>query len=288
MRRRPLALGLLLCGLACGSEEAGSPGIQTRVLVDRTDARVGAPIGVTVEIETPPGFSVRSPAAPPPDERFLTDSVELLEPLALREGTRHRLLWTLRPRDVGDHELPELAIPLVRPDGHVGALRVGGTPLRVESVREELPEREVVFDIRPPPEEPARLWLWVTLAGSGLVGLALVALLVRRRRSAGDAEPDLEALVREALSGIAEIQQERDPRRVASGLTSALTSFAARRWGVETAASTPGELPEAVDARLVALLDRLERARFERQPERDVVAELAGQAREFFERVGRR
>ena len=122
---RTLAL-LCVALLACADEQASFEGIQTRLFVDRTEAQVGDAIGVTIEIETPEGFRLEKPAPPPPDERFLTESLEPLEPLEVPGGTQHRLLWTVRARSVGEHRLPHVDVPLVFPDGRTQALPVGG------------------------------------------------------------------------------------------------------------------------------------------------------------------
>ena len=52
------SLALLLALVGCEQPTAAIPGLQTRVYIDRTEARVGDAIGVTIEIETPEGFDV--------------------------------------------------------------------------------------------------------------------------------------------------------------------------------------------------------------------------------------
>jgi hypothetical protein len=278
---RAVALLGLALG-ACAAEERGVPGIQTRVFVDRTEARVGDAVGVTIEIETPPGFRLDRPAPPAPDERFLTESLEPLEPLDVPGGRRHRLVWTVRARSVGEHRLPHVDVPLVFPDGRTKALPVGGVPLPVRSVRDELPDQETYFDIRPPPEVASRLTWVLIAAGAGGFGalLALVLFLVRR---SGEAEPapSGEALAREAIEAIEAALAEPDPRALAAGVATALYAYAGRRFEVETISAVPDELEARVDATLVDLLRGLDRARFGPDSARRRVLETASSARAY-------
>jgi hypothetical protein len=57
---------LLLVAFGCTESTPDLRGIQTRIYVDRTEARVGDLLGVTVEIDTPEGFAVEAPASRPP------------------------------------------------------------------------------------------------------------------------------------------------------------------------------------------------------------------------------
>ena len=102
---------LLVVTSGCTESTPEFRGIHTRIYVDRTEARVGDLLGVTVEVDTPEGFAVEAPDAPPSDEHFVTDRVERLRPVEIPGGVRHRILWSLRPRTVGDHRLPELSVP---------------------------------------------------------------------------------------------------------------------------------------------------------------------------------
>ena len=273
----------LAAALACAGCDAQAPprvGLQTRVVVDRTDTRVATPIGVTIEIETPEGFGVERPTPPPPDERFHTDSVERLEPVLVPGGMRFSLLWTLRARAPGDMRLPELSVPLVRPDGSVLALPIGGIPIRVDAVRSEFPERIAYFDIRPPPPDTGGLpreWLY----GGAAAGLALAGLAVfwLRQRARETGLPDPDALAARAAAALEEALGEDDARALATRLHGVLAELVATRFALASAAATPAELPAAVDRRMVAVLEGLDGARFSRAPERAAVLSLARDAR---------
>jgi hypothetical protein len=286
MTRVSLLLPLLL---GCAEETPSIRGIQTRVHVDRAEARVGDLVGVTVEIETPEGFSIESPAPPRSDERFISDRVEKLHPVGIPGGVRHRVLWTVRARTVGEHALPELSVPLVWPDGTIQRLPIGSIPVPVRSVRAELPDREVYFDIEPAPPVTARpVWTWLALAGTLGAGLALFFRL-RRPRSDG-AEPTVGpgALAHETLAELDAALVERDPRKLATRLTSVLRAFVRRRWLLEGSAWTPQEVPSRVDTPVTAALAQLEAARFSRTVHREQVLEGGRIAQIYLAEVARR
>ncbi len=273
-----LAFGLASSG--CREAVELASGIGARVTLDRSSASVGEPIGVTVEVETPAGFSLQTPPAPG-DGPFASDSVRVVEPIETPSGLRHHLLWVVRAREVGDQTLPWLEIPLVRPDGAVQPLRVGGVPLAVRSVRGELPEREAVFDIRTaPPIEPTPLWVWaLCAAGLGLGALGWRALR-RRAQALQAASTRVADAGHAALAALGEAEREGDARGFAERVRAALLSFVGGVWSVDTASATPAELPASVDRELVRILQTLERARFAQRPALTQLSPLASEARE--------
>lgn len=273
-------LALAPFGVACRDAITPEPGIGARVTLDRSEARVGDPIGVTVEVETPEGFTLQTPPAPG-DGPFASDSVRLVEPISTPSGLRHHLLWVVRPREVGDQTLPWLEIPLVRPDGAVQPLRVGGVPLAVRSVRADLPEREAVFDIRTaPPIEPTPLWVWALCAAALGLGALLVRALRRRARTLQAAGTRIADAGQAALAELAEAERDGDARSFAERVRAALLAFVAGVWSVDTASATPAELPGSVDRELVRILQALELARFAKRPALAKLTPLASQARE--------
>jgi len=278
---RPAVVALALSfGVAACGREVTPFGIGARVTADRSEARVGDPIGITVEIETPVGYSIQPPAVPSAAE-FASDGVELVPAIAVPGGLRHHLLWTVRARETGDQMLPWLDVPVVRPDGAVQPLRVGGVPLAVRSVTAELPARDAVFDIRSaPPQEPTPLWVWALgAAGLGLAWLVLRAVR-RRARRAEAAAHRLENAGRDALARLDGVEVESDPRSFALRVRGALLEFVARIWQVEIAAATPAELPAEVDGEIVRLLGGLDAARFAPRPALAPLVPLAEHARE--------
>ncbi len=256
-------------------------GLRAHISVDRTETRVGERVGVTVEVETPTGWALEPPA-PPKSEHFYTESLELAGPQRLGGRVRHTLLWTLRARRVGDLSLPMLEVPIARPDGGLQRLAVGGVPLPVVSVRGELPERDVWFDIRPAPARERDL-RWV-VGGAALLLLAgglLFLALRQRRREDSAAGPGSAELAARALDELDAALAELEPRALAGALQSLLLRFAAARWQIRTEALTPPELPDEVDANFGAILAALETGRFVAVPARERVVESAGAARSW-------
>ncbi|MFQ5697879.1 MAG: hypothetical protein ACE5IL_06280 [Myxococcota bacterium] len=255
--------------------------------VDRTVARVGDAVGVTIEVDTPEGFRLERPAAPARNDAFETDRLESLEPISSAAGLEHRLLWVLRPRSVGEQHLPELQIPLVYPDGRVQPLPVGGAPLEVRSVGAELPEQKTFFDLRPAPEPRLSTLAKGLLAGgaAGLAGLvAWIAWSARKRPQ----EPETDtgpSLARAALEALERDLAEPEPRRLATRVSAALAEYAGTRHGIETRAATADELGSKLEPELSKLLREAERWRFERHTERTAVLEVAREAHAYLTRL---
>ncbi len=279
--RSMVGLLVLLTLSSCAAEEAELQGIRTRVSVDRTETRVGDPIGVTVEIETPTDFKIEAPVAPGSDIYF-TESIRLVDPIRIHGGVRHHLLWTLRAREVGDAPLPQLLIGVVRPAGEIQRMAVGGVPLAVLSVRDTLPERDAYFDIRPaPPPEPLPGWIWAAAAGAGVfLCMIAAALWVRSSRRENDEVVSTAELARVASASIEDALAEPDPRRLASSVQETALGFVGAVWPLPGENLTPAELPDAVDAELTGLIQELECVRFERQPTRGPLLETSRRLRE--------
>jgi hypothetical protein len=275
-------VALALCALACAAEPApvARRGLEARIALDRSEALVGDRVGVTIEVDVPPGFEVQTPFLPA-SASFVTDAIESAPAPA---GTERRvLLWTLRPRQVGNQRLPELSIPFTAPGGEVDQLVLAGLPLRVLSVRGQLPERDASFDIRPAPAAPrdaTRLWL-------GLAALALgAALTLYAARRARRHSADPRQLARASLAALAAARAAA-PREAARLGASALRAFAAERWQLDLAARTPGELGDPIAAAQRASLAALERARFARAPLASEVTSSLDAAAEYLSDVVR-
>ncbi len=276
---------LAALGAACSDATTGEPGLGARVTLDRVEASVGDPIGVTVEIETPAGWRIETPPAPG-DGAFASDAVELVAPVANAGGLRHHLLWTLRAREVGELTLPWLEVPVVRADGAAQPLRVGGVPLSVRSVRAELPSREAVFDIRSaPPDLPTPIWVWALVAAGIALAVWGARAIRRRARAARAVSGALASAGGTALAALDAAEQSADPRGFASGVRDALVPFVSRVWGVDATIATPDELERPVDAELVRILREVELARFAKRPALAPLRPLVPQARDRIRHV---
>jgi hypothetical protein len=276
---RLAALALALAALAC-QREVPPLGLGARVTLDRSETHVGEPIGVTVEVDTPEGYAVQTPPAPSGGP-FASDSVELVEPIAVPGGLRHHLLWIVRAREVGDQSLPWIEIPLVRPDGNVQSLRVGGMPLPVLSVRAELPERAAMFDIQAaPPLRPTPLWVWAAALAGAAVAVSGFRALRRRARAADAHAGRIASAGQTALAALEGAESDSDPRSFAQRVRLALLGFVATCWNVNVQVVTPAELPAEVDGEIAQLLGGLDAVRFARRPERAALSNVAERARE--------
>jgi hypothetical protein len=267
--------------LACARAGDAPPlGIGARVTLDRSESRVGDPIGVTVEIETPAGWALQAPP-PPASSAFASESLQLVAPIEVPGGLRHHVLWTVRAREVGDQELPWLEVPLVRPDGNVQPVRVGGVPLVVRSVKAELPERAAVFDIRvAPPQKPLPAWFWLACAVAAAAAVGGVRALRARTRAAQAQATRIASAARTALAQLEGVEGETDAKRFAARVRAALLGFVAGAWRIETRAATPAELPAEVDGEIVGILSGLDAARFAPRAAQSAIAGLAERARE--------
>lgn len=281
--RLALIVGIASVVLACRDPEPRPPSLVTRVHLDRAEMTVGDAIGVTIEIETPTGFSIEAPVAPSPNDHFTTESIRGLDPVPLAGAMRNRLLWTLRARGVGSETLPALQVPLVRPDGETVPLAIGNVPISVLSVRGDFPEREVWFDIQPPPEPDgySELW-WGSGAGLVLLTAAIALFGVRRRRAQEPPPPTRAELEREAWQALEEALEEPDARALAHASAGILWTFVESRYGQSGPGRTAEELPEGDEPALARVLIGLESARFQRAPARDDVLRMWRDARALF------
>ena len=281
--RRAVLLVCALLASACAPEADPVRGLQVRVRLDRAQARVGDPIGVTIEIDTPAGFSVARPD-PPGAGVFLTESLEQGEPLELAGGLRHRVLWTLRAKQVGEQGLPTLRVPLVHPEGRIEPLPVAGVPFSVLSVRAELPEQQVFFDLRDPPPARGPRAPWIAGGVIAAIASSLIAAVWWRRRHGVLGEPaDPRVLAAAAFEALVEARTIADPRLRAGGFAQALRDYVQVRWSLDAAGVTPGELCEPVAPALIDVLRRLDAERFAAIARVEQVDRSGAEARAWFQ-----
>lgn len=280
-----LAAGALALAIAaCSGEAEPVRGLQVRVHLDRAQARVGDPVGVTVEIDTPPGFSVGRPDPPSGGGAFTTESIEPGPRLELPGGLRHRVLWTLRAKRVGDQSLPRLDVPLVHPEGRIVPLPVGGVPFEVASVIAELPEREVFFDLRdPPPPEAPRGAYYVGGATLALLALVFGAAWWRRRHGVLGGPPDPRVLAGEALAALRAADEIAEARPRADRFSAALRAYASERWALPGEGRIPTEFEPAVAEAIVDLMRRLDSERFAAAPRVREIERSGAEARAWFQ-----
>ena len=249
--------------------------------VDRSEAQVGDPIGITVEVETPEGYSIQQPPVPGA-AAFASDGVQLVAPIAVPGGLRHHLLWTVRAREVGDQLLPWIDVPVVRPDGAVQPLRIGGVPLAVRSVsrRRARARGGVRHPRRAAAEADTALGMGARRRRARARRAGVCARCAAARGAPRSARAASRRAGRDALAQLDGVEADADPKSFAARVRGALLEFVARIWQVETTAATPGELPAEVDGEIVRLLGGLDAARFAPRPALAPLVPLAEHARE--------
>lgn len=182
----------LLAGLV-GALTAGGPASaqQARVAtqVDTTLVHVGDPVTVLLSVDHPGGWTVEWP------DSFAVAPFEVLRadptaPVAAADGNGFLSTATLvvTSFELGELELPAIAIPVSAPDGTADTLFSAPFLIGVESVG--LDESGDLRDIRGPLSIPRSWWgvlPWVALALALAGGAAYY--LHRRRRAASGAPP---------------------------------------------------------------------------------------------------
>jgi len=265
-----------------GSGPAAPVGVRGAVILEPPRVAVGQVVQAEIAVVTPPEHWV-SPPEPPQVPGFWV--LETRPRAVEREAGRwiHRIAVRLRGREVGPSAWPAMRLAVEGPDGEVGSVEIPERPLEVVSMRRELPERQEPFGWVSPPRAEGPLPLLVAAGAGALAALATlggVGLLRRRRaagrRSAAEATPVPLAAWREARGELEASLATRvaDPRAGAERATLALRRYAQGRWGAPMRAATTPELESlrppygarSIWPRLLALLRRLDAARFEPGP----------------------
>jgi len=299
---RTLASFVLMVHLAgCAEDDRVSRAeltpVELRTFVDRSEAYVGDPVGVSIELVVPGGVRVRNPD-PVSSAVFETERLERLPVEVRGTGQRYAWRWTVRPRVPGRSALPALTIPLELPDkGNAGLgpastdpdasgvrtespkLQTSAIWLDVRSIRAEMAAqlkadqklRTALFDIRSAPRASGRFVL-LTLVGL-FVALAWACVAMFRSRPERDAQ---RALARRLELLRASLPRSPDElsHEALERLLRDLRIYTHLRYGLGPRGWTSAELPEVVDASLRSLLCALERARFARSFSGDEAASL--------------
>lgn len=238
---------------------------------------VGQVTHATLAVTTPPDHTLRLPEPPAELPGFWVLGVEPLPVQRSDARWVHRVRVRLRARAVGPSAWPETRLEVEAPDGSLQEIVVAEQPLEVVSVLAEAPDRMAPFGYAAPEPPPAVGASWISALGGAAFALAAVALvaLVRRRRAR--VEPEAREPARapawdEARAGFAAAaaRAEDDPAGAADDAAHALRRYVERRFAAQTVARTTPELAAATPpfgARsswpaFLALLERLDAARF--------------------------
>ena len=179
----------VLVGVLAAAQPAFAQEARIAMTVDTTLIHVGDPVTVQLSVDHPEGWVVQWP------DSFDVAPFEVLRfdravPVAdeAGDGMRSEATLVVTSFELGELELPAIAVPVTAPDGTTRTLLTDPFRIGVESVG--LDESGDLRDIRGPLSLPRNLWgvlLWVVLAAVVAGGVAYY--LHRRRRAAPAAGP---------------------------------------------------------------------------------------------------
>ncbi|MYH53292.1 MAG: hypothetical protein F4139_10125 [Gemmatimonadetes bacterium] len=182
--RYGILVGLLAAGQAASAQEA-----RIAMTVDTTLIHVGDPVTVQLSVDHPEGWVVEWP------DSFEIAPFEVLHaasavpaPAATGEGLRSTATLVVTSFELGELELPAIAVPVTAPDGTTRTLVTDPFRIGVESVG--LDESGDLRDIKGPLSLARSWWvvlLWVLLAVA-LAGAAAY-YMYRRRRPEPESRP---------------------------------------------------------------------------------------------------
>jgi hypothetical protein len=305
---RRLALAALLAAwpLAAAAAATAADAPRVEVLLPPESHTVGDRVPVEVRVLVPGDDGGDAPRFPVWEETWgEAEVVEIGEPAAgeTADGTpawtQRLVLSGFRP---GRLPLPPREILVPGEDGRSRRLATpGGLALAIDSILPEVPAAGGDAAVPPPqPEKPlvplpvgARFW-W-TAGALGLALAALAALLLRRRREAGEAARPRLPPGEELRRSLAAARETADPAEGLTRVSLALRRYLGRRLGFPAAESTTTEvrrqlaarrLPGGVAARCGELLAACDLVKFARRPAaRSDVERWADAAGELAERV---
>jgi len=153
--------------------------ITARLRAEPAEVEVGQPVQWILEVEHPAGAEVRLPEVDPIPE----DVWVLLEPRRLsRMQESTRVTWSALPLEPGERALPAFAVQ-VESNGVARSIEVESSTLPVRTaleVGEDAPRP--IRGFHEAPGHVSGRGLWLSLAALGLIAVALVLWIRRRRR----------------------------------------------------------------------------------------------------------
>lgn len=172
-----------LAGVLAAAPPAAAQQARIVMTVDTTLIHVGDPVTVRLSVDHPDGWTVEWPdslAVGP----FEVLSAETSAPAAAADGDKSRSTATLvvTSFELGELELPAIAVPVASPDGATDTLFTDPFRVGVETVG--LDESGDIRDIRGPLSIPRAWWglvAWVALAAALAGGVAYYLHRTRRR-----------------------------------------------------------------------------------------------------------
>ena len=228
-------------------------GVSFHAEVNRDTITVGDPVAFRLQVRRQTGDRVEvlpEGGFPGPFE------VREQRPPAVRqmddgrvEETRDYVIAVYR---TGEFEIPPLTLRFQTASGDTGRIASGSIPIVVQSV---VSEDSDIRDIKPPVEMPARIPIWVWIAGAALV-LAVVGAIwyiIRRRRRPVEALPPPPVDWRAEVEKISRmgLLEKGDYKRYYTLLSEVTRRYLEARTGVEAMERTTFEIASGLHERLI-------------------------------------
>lgn len=179
IRLVPVLALLLLCGVLA-SPLMAQDSIEASLAVDRTEATVGDPLGLTLSITHPTNYLVVPPDIGPDWGSFVIVGRTPPETRDHGDGTATTVItFDARLFAPGAYTSPPLPVRLT--DGSGNLVDAFAAPVNVTITSVLVEGDNQLRDIKPQAELPASNWLWLLL-GAGLLALGVIAVVWWRRR----------------------------------------------------------------------------------------------------------
>ena len=181
-----------LFGALLAARSASAQDLRISMGVDTTVIHVGDPVTARLTVDHPEGWVVEWPdsfeVAP-----FEVLRVDRAAPAAAETGDGMRSAATLfvTSFELGELELPSIAVPVTAPDGTTETLLTD--PFRIGVVSVGIDESGDLRDIRGPLSIPRSLWFVLPLVLIAVAAVAGAYYLRRRRRGRPAAAPPCRA-----------------------------------------------------------------------------------------------
>ncbi len=204
-------------------------------------AKIGDEIRLVIQVERPKKLTLRLPSEKSDVRPFEIKKVEKLPGIS---GTRNRpretFVVTLTAFELGDLNIPSVAIPYRDASGKEGGVRTEPVPVKIVSVGKKPTDKDDIRPIKGPVSTPlARLrTLVLSLFALALLGFLGWRLYRRGRRAAVDPEtlkpPHERALLELERLHAKKFLDHNKVKEFYSELSDILRRYLERRFGIET------------------------------------------------------
>ena len=254
MRALLAALLAALLVVAGGGQAAAEDPVTVRSEVDRRTIAIGDRVLLTITADLGPGYRLLDPGVPRVIGDFeVLDILTVLQSRLTSGATRVQLRYLITTWQLGQHEVPVIAVGYTGPKGEPGTARTQvAHAIDVRSVIQPGEDTGDIKPLKPPlPLPGAATSLFARLAPvvATVLALALAVVLALRLRRRGPAVAG-EAGATPAQRALTELERVADLRLPEKGRTrehyelvsAALRTYAADRFRIRADARTAREL----------------------------------------------